>query len=342
MQPRDISFFQQTVQEVTRSLSDVTSGHRTNNWHKRADSASTLRYAGDSRSPPSAFPPVINYGPQLSLFVVFDKKASWIRIVDSAVGEMELPDDSYISSLNQSGSSGSLLSGRDTLSAGSHNVRSRLSFEHLAPQKWILPIQCELPVLGADDSHHSEAMRKVIFLTRGRKTHILPSPLPTNYATYPSLAIVTWKSPPRNVVPRLCEPGDTDEIRDLPPFLQLVAFGEDGLEVQEMSLNFISRGKGKSKATFEEVLQAQDDVIGTCGFLTTGGHWDQVNRMMRPDGLTRTSSTSSDASYDSVGTSVIVSRLEREKGAYAWWKKDAGDYRVFWVGGSPGSVQKDF
>lgn len=337
MQPREISFFQQTVQEVTRSLSDVTGGNRTNNWHKRADSTSTLRYAGDSRSPPSAFPPVINYGPQLSLFVVFDKKASWIRLVDSAVGEMDLPEDGYVSSLNQTGGSGNSFLG-DTLAAGSQQVRSRLSFEHLSPPKWILPVQCELPVPGANhNGPPSEATRKVVFLTRGRKTHILPSPLPTNYAAYPSLAIVTWKSPPRNVVSRVCERSSRDEA----PFLQLVALGEDGLEVQEMSLNFISRGKGKGKATYEEVRRAEDDAIGMCGFLTTGGHWDQVSRLMCPDGLTRTSSTSSDASYDSVGTSVIESRLEREKGMYAWWKKGAGDYRVFWVGGSAESNSKD-
>jgi len=106
-------------------------------------------------------------------------------------------------------------------------------------------------------------------------------------------------------------------------------------------MNFISRGKGKSKATYEEVVRAEDDAIGTCGFLAMGGHWDQVSRIMRPDGLTRTSSTSSDASCDSVGTSVIVSRLEQEKGMYAWWKKGAGDFRVFWVGGSPESGAKD-
>ncbi|KXN89492.1 hypothetical protein AN958_05654 [Leucoagaricus sp. SymC.cos] len=314
MQPRNITFFQQSVQEVTRSMSDVTGGGNTSSWHKRTDSANTIR-DNFSRSPPSGLSGhLINYGPQLSLFVVFDKKAGWIRIADSAVGEMELPDDS-----------------------------SRLSFEHTSPPKWVLPVRCELPVPGPSTSVSGampvETTRKVIFLTRGRKTHILPSPLPTNYATYPSLAIITWKSPPRHVTPRVCEPDDSDEAQDLPPFLQLVAFGEDGIEVQEMSLNFISRGKGKGKATFEEVVRAEDDVIGECGFLATGGHWDQISRLIDPSRMTRTNSTSSDmssASFDSVGTSVIVSQLKRQEGIYGWWKKGVGDFRVFWVGGSPG------
>ncbi|KAF9450172.1 hypothetical protein P691DRAFT_726586 [Macrolepiota fuliginosa MF-IS2] len=338
MQPRNISFFQQTVQEVTRSVSDIT-GSGSGGRHKRADSTNTIRYDGFSRSPPAtAMPSIINYGPQLSLFVIFDKKAGWIRIADSAVGEMELPDDSYVSALNQN-QGGGFLSARDTLSAtvaaGSHRVRARLSFEHAAPPKWILPARCELPIPAPTNS--LETTRKVIFLTRGRKTHILPSPLPTNYATYPSLAIITWRSPPRHVTPRVCEPDNSNEPGDLPPFLQLVAFGEEGLEVQEMSLNFISRGKGKGKATYEEVVRAEDDVIGDCGYLAMGGHWDQVSRLMDPAGLERSNSSSSEmssASYDSVGTSVIMSRLKREEGIYGWWKKGSGDFRVFWVGGS--------
>ncbi|KAJ3576248.1 hypothetical protein NP233_g562 [Leucocoprinus birnbaumii] len=343
MQPRNISFFHQIVQEVTRSMSDVTGGSSSGK-HKRADSTSTVR-DNFSRSPPAgSSAALINYGPQLSLFVVFDKKAGWIRIADSAVGEMELPDDSYISTLNQNSSGSQFLNPRDSLSAtvaaSTHRVRARLSFEHASPPKWILPVRCELPVpnTGASGAVATEITRKVIFLTRGRKTHILPSPLPTNYAAYPSLAIITWKSPPRQVLPRVCDPDNSDDTQDLPPFLQLVAFGEDGIEVQEMSLNFISRGKGKGKATFEEVIRAEDDVIGDCGFLASGGHWDQVSRLMDSTRMTRTSSTSSNtssASYDSVGTSVIVSRLRREEGLYGWWKKGAGDFRIFWVGGSP-------
>lgn len=345
MQPRNIAFFQQIVQEVTRSMSDVTGGSSNGTWHKRADSASTVR-DNFSRSPAGgSAAALINYGAQLSLFVVFDKKAGWIRITDSAVGEMELPDDSHISTLNQNPGGNQFLNPKDSLSAtvaaSTHRVRARLSFEHASPPKWILPVRCELPVPGPSMSTSgatsTEVTRKVIFLTRGRKTHILPSPLPTNYAAYPSLAIITWKSPPRHVAPRVCDPDNSNDTQDLPPFLQLVAFGEDGIEVQEMSLNFISRGKGKGKATFEEVVRAEDDVIGECGFLAAGGHWDQVSRLMNSNRMTRTSSTSSNmssASYDSVGTSVIVSRLKRQEGLYGWWKKGAGDFRVFWVGGS--------
>jgi hypothetical protein len=296
--------------------------------HKRSDSSATVRSPGDSQRPSG--PAFIDYGTQLSLFVVFDKKTGWIRIADSAVGEVELPDDSYISALNQDLGNG-FLSPRDTMGIGSHRIRAHLSFEHASLTKWVPPTQCELPVpKSSNNVNELETTRKVLFLTRGRKTHILPSPLPTNFAAYPSLAIITWKSPPRNIVPRLCEENGQR-------FLQLIAFGEDGVEVQEMSLNFIGRGKGKGKAKVEEVIRAEDDVVGDCGFLSFGGHWDRLSRWMDPTQMTRSKSTSSNmstASYDSTATSVTLSQMKREEGVYAWWRKGVGDYRVFWVGGS--------
>ena len=106
-----------------------------------------------------------------------------------------------------------------------------------------------------------------------------------------------------------------------------------------MSLNFISRGKEKGKMTYEEVVRAEDDVIGKCGFLATGGHWDQINRLMDPTSpITRMESTSSNASSDScdsVDTAVMMSQRRRQEGLYGWWKKGGGDFRIFWVGGSP-------
>lgn len=338
MQPRNIAFFQQIVQEVTRSLSDVTGSSGA--WHRRGESTSTVRDGISRSSPTGSSAPLINYGPQLSLFVVFDKKAGWIRIVDSAVGEMELPDDSYVSALNQD-VEGSQFLNSPTVVASAHRVRARLSFEHTSLPKWILPVRCELPVPGSSTGVGgvlpTEVTRNVIFLTRGHKTHILPWPLPSNYAVYPSLAIITWKSSPRHISPRLC---DSEELTDAPPFLQIVAFGEDGIEVQEMSLNFISRGKGKGKVTYEEVVRAEDDVIGKCGFLATGGHWDQIDRLMDSSRIAHMYSTSSNASSDScdsADTSVIMSRRKRREGLYGWWKKGGGDFRVFWVGGSPDS-----
>jgi len=275
------------------------------------------------------------------LFVVFDKKAGWIRIADSAVGEIELPDDSFVSALNQDPGGGQFLNPRDSpiVAANTHRIRTRLSFEYASPPKWILPVRCELPVPGLSTGVPrvipTETTRNVIFLTRGRKTHIFPWPLPSNYAAYPSLAIITWKSPPQHISPRLCK----KNLTDAPPFLQLVALGKDGIEVQEMSLNFMNRGKGKGKMTYEEVVRAEDDVIGECGFLATGGHWDQINHLMNSSSpITRVESTSSNVSsdsYDSVDTLVMVSQRRRQEGLYGWWKKGGGDFRIFWVGGSP-------
>ena len=104
-------------------------------WHRRGESTSTVHDVIPRSSPTGSSAPLINYGPQLSLFVVFDKKAGWIRIADSAVGEIELPDDSFVSALNQDPGGSQFLNPRDSpiVAASTHRVRAHTASEHVYP-----------------------------------------------------------------------------------------------------------------------------------------------------------------------------------------------------------------
>jgi hypothetical protein len=118
--------------------------------------------------------------------------------------------------------------------------------------------------------------------------------------------------------------------------MQLIAFGgENGLEVQEISLSFL----GKGKARMEESVHVEEDFGGDSGYLCSGGHWDASDLRLHlpPQTIGRTSSTSSAMSGFSVGSvesTVLMEKLKREEGIYGWYRKGVEDWRVFWVGGS--------
>jgi hypothetical protein len=286
--------------------------------HKRANSGGTLR--GHARKN-SASSITLNYGTHLSLFVVFDKKAGWIRLADSAVGELELYDVGY----------GQLQRHGDSIKS-----RSRISMEgHCITTRWIPLSHCELPL-----PNEPGMTTKVYLLTRGRQTHIVPAPLRCSLSS-PPLYAVTWHSPPIHVSARICQPS-SDQYS--PSFMQLIAFGgENGLEVQEIPLS--SLGKGKQKARAEEPVHAEEDFGGDSGYLCSGGHWDASDLKLHfPQGLERMSSTSSAMSGVSVGSmesAMLVEKLKREEGIYGWYRKGVEDWRVFWVGGSRDNDSED-
>ncbi|KAG7447645.1 uncharacterized protein BT62DRAFT_930663 [Guyanagaster necrorhizus] len=310
--PRSITFFQQVVHDVARSPSDTGSSSRFHHGRRRSDSSSTAR--GDrALTPPSAF---LSYGTHLSIFVVFDKKAGWIRLADSAVGEVELYDDGAGSRHSRE------------LNSSINSRRSRHSLDvSSALSKWISPVHCEVPL---PSSSAYPLTKKILLLTRGKQTHILPCPVPTGASTScPPLRVIIWKSPPTSVTPRICSNID-------PPskFLQLIALGEDGVEVQEMSVSFLSKGKGK--APVDDIIYGQDDIGGDTGFLCVGGHWDQpLYPPYQP--LNRSASNASDISAESVNSiesEELLAKMKMEQGLYGWCRKGLEDWRVFWLGGS--------
>lgn len=313
------------MQEVNRSPPDIGTPGRFNS-HQRTDSSSTIRGASEHSRTSSSASATLNYGTHLSLFVIFDKKAGWIRVADSAVGEIEL-FESGGAQTHRHGHGDSLNAALSTSSI----LRSRMSLEgHHHVPKWTTPVRCELPVPGQNGM-----TRSVHLLTRGKQTHIVPCPLPIIPLSYPPLLAIAWQDPPTSISVRVCEPPDENEL-GLTPFLQLIAFGGTaGIEVQEISLSFLRKGKGKAR--LEEPVRIEEDTGGATGFLCTGGHWDQLDHVLQRQSLHRSSSassTTSNQSFDSMASEDLVNKMKREEGIYAWCRKGAQDWRIFWIGGS--------
>ncbi|KAF7352238.1 hypothetical protein MVEN_01187200 [Mycena venus] len=320
----------QTVHDIARSPTDVNHRHRrtasNNTSSTRATSMTGLK-------PPSST--TINYGTQLSVFVVFEKKAGWIRLADSAVGEMELfdvaaadPNSNSLAPLSPharavSASPGSL---RTRHGHGKHASANSATDPHMNGGKWLLPIRCELP------------HRSVYILTRGLTSHVVPCPLPASAGTagglQSPLAVLAWRTAPAHVAPRVGigagVPGGV---------LQLTALGEGSVEVLEVPLAALGsgsaqlspgmggygngNGKGKGKARVDEAGLGMGGFTGAdaCG---GGRGWG--------DRLPRTASDASGRSFDTVDSEEVIARLRREQGIYGWCRKGLADWRVFWVG----------
>ncbi|KAF7335275.1 hypothetical protein MSAN_02338200 [Mycena sanguinolenta] len=348
LQPKGMCFFQQSVQELARSPTDVHNRHRRTSSSTRSVAASMAAAT-------------TNYGTQLSIFVVFEKKAGWIRLADSAAGEMELFDTTADPTTNLSSSNTLLTPHSPHSRAASASPSSVRTHEHKhrhakhassaasSPDpahgsgsggKWLLPVRCELPMPSPS----------VYVLTRGAMTQILPCPLPIHPAgPARPLAVLRWRSTPTHVAPRVG--GEAGE-----EVLQLTALGEGSVEVLEVPLATLGgaqpaaggsgsgygsgnvygngNGKGKARAGMDElgVVRAEDDAGGETGFLCVGGYWDDPHQGAAY--LQRNASISSDATAESVDAGKIAERLRRAQGVYGWCRKGLADWRVFWVGGA--------
>ncbi|KAJ7265399.1 hypothetical protein B0H12DRAFT_1179995 [Mycena haematopus] len=341
LQPKTMCFLQQTVQDIARSPTDVHNRHRRTSSSMRAAAASMT-------------PALTNYGTQLSIFVVFEKKAGWIRLVDSAAGEMELFDAAVdppnnLSSTNSlsphsphsraaSASPASVRTRGHGHGHGKHASSSASTPDHAHAHggwsggKWLLPVRCELPAPA----------QSVYVLTRGATTHILPCPLPVHPggAARP-LAVLGWRATPGHVAPRVGGEVGAE-------VLQLTALGEGSVEVLEVPLATLEaqpasgygngnvyangNGKGKARAGMEEsgVVRAEEDAGGETGFLCIGGHWDDPHQGAAY--LQRSTSTGSGVT--AVDSGNLLEQLRRTQGIYGWCRKGLADWRVFWVGGA--------
>ncbi|KAI1796124.1 hypothetical protein LXA43DRAFT_937701 [Ganoderma leucocontextum] len=305
---RNITFIHQSVQDsMSRSPSDIfprtTPLDNVSHRHMRISS-----FGSNSRVYPT----------QLSLFVIFEKKAGTIRVADAAVGEVELYEDNWSAQQNMLMSAPS--------ASGLTSRRSRASWDGrgFAKEKgvWVRPVKFDVPGAGG-----RVTFTQMYLLTRGRQSHIIPHPLPARVSAVPPYRILYWTSTPTHVAIRICESDDLDE----PPFLQVVAFGEDGVEVQEVPVSQLSERKGKGRA--QDPVRTQADVGGAAGLLVAGGHWD---RPFFQGGLQRSYSTSTADTYDSstVEDEERERRLRSREGVYGWVRRGAEDYRVVWLGGS--------
>jgi hypothetical protein len=293
--------------------------------------------------------------PQLSLFIVFEKKVGLIRIINSAVGEVAFFEDT-----NACFSRDSLSPSQSGLT-GLSNRRSRTSLDGFGMARenrgsWTLPTKLDLPIITTATPDTADPWdapptpttlvgdgppESVYLLTRGKQTFVLPCPLPANLQATAPLLTFSWRSQPTFVAPRVIEvegggdgngggggegggPSPWTAVPMRRRVLQLTAFGEDGLEVQETPLSF----SVKEKARLEEPV-VSEVVIGETGFLCGGGHWHRPYDAP----LSRSYSVRSGVSFNSMATEEVVSRLESDKGIYGWQRRGLEDWRIFWIGG---------
>ncbi|KZT29428.1 hypothetical protein NEOLEDRAFT_1166915 [Neolentinus lepideus HHB14362 ss-1] len=316
---RSVTFVHQAYSDtIARSTSDAA--------HVRESSGGRGHHQRHS----SMIGRFLNYGNQLCLFVIFEKKAGIIRIADAAVGEVEMYEG---------------MNGRDSMAQPSSNARrSRMSYDgggHFGFTKeikgaWLPPESIEVPLTMTPSGRHHGLTQGMYCLSRGKQTHLFSSPLPANIPSTPPVQILQWNYQPKHVIPRVCLPDDEDDVTQ--PFLQLVAVGDDGVEVQEIPLSSLTSSKGKGRAI--EPVRAYTDLGGDIDFLCLGGQWH------RPAfaNLSRnysTTSTLSSSSFDSLSTDEIRAKLAREEGIYCQIRKGFEDWRVFWVGGTGGEIEDD-
>lgn len=310
--------YQSVSDPIARSASDAGgSSHR---------ARSSPSKAGHHYRSVSSATPSIRYSNQLSLFVLFEKKAGIIRICDASVGEVELSEDGPSPTLPFGGS----LTPSPSISS-STSRRSRSSWDGFGFIKekptWLLPTLVELSTMPSTS---------VYLLTRSRRTHVIPAPLPADLPNTMSFRILTWASAPRHVEARVCRPY-AHEQADHPSFLQLVAFGEEGIEVQEINLNQLTVRRSKGKVVASVPVHAVSDILGgETAPLCVGGLW---HRPVHPDqtDLYRTDSVMSymsASSCDSNDTEEIAAKFISERGIYGWVRKGHSDWRVFWLGGT--------
>ena len=322
-QPRNLSFIQQALPDCSpRNSSEGSSGRFYS--HKRTASGSPLRVSVNGSPSYST----LSCSAHLSLFVVFNKKAVWIRLRDASVGEVELADDDGVPPLSH------VFSRISTISTATLRARARLSFDiRESIGNWLVPVRCELPMLDTvpDQVDITQPTTQLVYiLTRGKRTHIIPCPFPSRSPPTPPLHALFWKCDPKYVSPRVIHTKN-NPIRE-PPLLQLIAFTDNGIEVQETTLTFL-RSKGKGRAMPGDVVKAEEDLGGEAGFLAVGGNWDQLDNICGPQTPVTVQSMNSMDSVD------LIARMRRDQGVYGWCRKGFEDWRVFWVGGSQDTGQ---
>jgi hypothetical protein len=303
--PRSVTFVQQSVHSQTISGSSDTN---------------RLARPGNPRRPSDTSLNSALYPPQLCIFTIFEKKAGIIRIADSAVGELELfsGNDKDASVLPASYSSkdsvnrlGPNLSASISGNIGSHRRSHSAGSSRRERAGWLHPVRIDVPPPPSSANYTlpvpgAPGNIPIYLLTRGKTTHVLPCPLPANIGAKPPLRVITWGTPPTHVSIRVNQAGAT-------PFLQAIAFSEDGLEIRELSRELIlgnDHAKGKSRAM--EPILADADVGGEVGFLCAGGHWQRAQTPSLARAFS-VASAASETSFQSLDSNQADARLMMEQ-----------------------------
>ncbi|KAG8802115.1 hypothetical protein FRB91_010667 [Serendipita sp. 411] len=329
---KSANFIQQTNQDTIRATPVHPEGERL-----RKERPVSRTYDGSVTSSPRArrisTPGDSSYGSQLSLFVIFEKKAGLIRIVDSSVSELELWDDggrppSPIHTLSSPTSIHSLHSA----SVIRRSIQDNLTFgKDKSP--WYPLVTMEIPYPNDSNPPSFNASKTILIISRGTQSHILDSPLRMPMGNYPPLRVVRWHTMPFNITARL------SMVEGKEPRLQLVAFSDRGIEVAETTVDFLFRppdlgqtdgkGKGKNKSISvlsEPLVRAQHLSLETTKYLVRGGLWHTLDMTSGQPELKSPVSSVGEA------PSLTISRLEKGQGIYACVQRGLEDYRVLWLG----------
>ncbi|CAE7224700.1 unnamed protein product [Rhizoctonia solani] len=265
------------------------------------------------------------------------------------------PSSTYPSTATWSGTSsqhpilnpGGLLQPRIDTNIGSH---SRSSPGPLTAPP--ISMSSPIPPTPSNLFAGSEYPKQVALLTRGRRTDLIEIPLRAPIGARPPLCSVTWLAPPTKLSPRICVPGPG--LEDQNPYLQIVAFLSEGIDVAEIPLSRIkldrakSKGKGRAMSLgTDEIKLVKVDVGGPAGYLTAGGRWHRFGHGDGPNGrskpeergrheLQRADSAWSVSSWDSTAQEHRrdkEAQRRSEEGYYSWVCRGHGDYYVVWIGG---------
>jgi hypothetical protein len=177
------------------------------------------------------------------LFVSFEKRAAVIRLSDATVQEVTLYED-------PAASNGSI---RDD----DKPRPSPEGFSHAPPGVWLPTISLRLPppppVLTLDD----QTLDTICILTKGKRTQILRSPLPSPVASTIPLLELRWDHQATGVSARIIP---DPQVPDVPweGILQLMGFGPAGVEVLEIPISSI-RARANSNGSTARINSNGND-----------------------------------------------------------------------------------
>ncbi|KAG8829539.1 hypothetical protein FRC17_006423 [Serendipita sp. 399] len=335
---KSANFVQQTNQDVIRATQVHAEGEKLRKERPRSGYDSAILSSPRARR--ISTPGDSSYGSQLSLFVIFEKKAGLIRIIDSSVSELELWDDGgRPPSPIQTISSPTSIHSLHSASAIRRSIQDNLPFGR-DKSPWLPLVTMEIPYPANFNPPPPAASKTVLIISRGTQSHILESPLRMPMANHSPLRVVRWQGIPFSVTARLSIT-EGKETR-----LQLVAFSDRGIEVAETATHFLfkppdagqpeGKGKGKSKSAAipsDPLIRGQHLSLETTRYLGRGGLWHTLEM------------TSGQPELKSPVSSVFEtpapfsSRLEKGQGIYACVQRGLEDYRVVWLG-DDASAQK--
>lgn len=175
-------------------------------------------------------PVLVGATSQLAIFVSFEKRAAIIRLSDASVQEVTLYEDPV-------SSNGSI---RDS----GNGVRPRANsdgFTHIPNGVWLPTLSLQLPPpppIVSHDDREVLTLATICIVTKGKRTHVIRSPLPPSLSAAMPLVELRWEHPPTSISARIIPDQKNPDLR-WEGVVQLLGFGPAGVEVLEIPVSSI-------------------------------------------------------------------------------------------------------